>query len=221
MAEVRHNDSEDCSLTFKGIVNQLSPSRSSRVPYSPCADQMVGAIRCFKDKKRFDFTIREPIECGKRTPPLTPPTEQVVLVILESPHVDEFDNGSPIGPACGCTGCRIRKHFSQIFGDEYDDCALVLLNAFRFQCSLGLSDVNLKNRIIRACKKEAVFKDNLKSRINDVMERFLVRVFVNASGCVCEGFVDEVLNELEVEEKMVKRIRHPSRWNKTTTCKSN
>ena len=189
------------------------------MPYSPCPDQMVGKIRYFKDKKRCDFTIRESIEYG--TPSLTPPAERVVLIILESPHIDEFDNGSPIGPACGCTGCRIRKYFSQIFGVVYDDCALVLLNAFRFQCSLGLSDVNLKNRIIRACKKDTVFKNDLKGRISDARERFFVQMFVNASGCVCEDFVDEVLSELKVDEKKVKRIVHPSRWNETTTCKEN
>ena len=187
------------------------------MPYSPCPDQMVGKIRCFKDKKRCDFTIRESIEYG--TPSLTPPAERVVLIILESPHIDEFDNGSPIGPACGCTGCRIRKYFSQIFGVVYDDCALVLLNAFRFQCSLGLSDVNLKNRIIRACKKDTDFKDDLKRRINGVKERFSVQMFVNASGCVCEGFVDKVLNDLEVDKTRVKQIRHPALWNENTKCK--
>ena len=179
-----------------------------------CPDQLVGRI----EKLSFgtDFPVRVNIQDGfKKT------SDSCVILILESPHKDEFavdkvGELKPIGPAFGCTGCRIRKHFSQIFGNTYDNCVLVLLNTIRFQCSLGLPDVALKNRIVRACKKEPLFKDDLKRRINDVMERFSVQMIVNASGCVCEGFVDQVLGALRVDKKIVKRIKHPSRWGENT-----
>lgn len=92
----------------------------------------------------------------------------------------------------------------------------MLVNAIRYQCSLGLDDKGLKGRVIRACMNDISFRNDLKTRLHQVRELLSVRQYVNASGGVCEDFVNKALAGLNVE---CRRIIHPSRWGCDTKCK--
>ncbi len=73
--------------------------------------------------------------------------EGLLIMVLESPHQDEFDEDlKPKGPAQGTTGENIGRylerqhrhlpHLATVARDRY---RLVLMNAVEYQCSLGVS----------------------------------------------------------------------------------
>jgi len=92
-----------------------------------CPDQFVGLI---SDIERFgDFIFRSP--ASER-----PADIPSVLLILESPHIYEFDELP--GPAKGHTGRNIVRYLRQVSGlHDKAEFGLILLNAVQFQCSLG------------------------------------------------------------------------------------
>ena len=92
-----------------------------------CPDQYVGLIAQFLSSADFP----ERISVEKR-----PREIKCVVMILESPHIDEFSNS--LGPAKGQTGRLIRAYFLQVNGlSEYINHGLILMNAVQNQCSLG------------------------------------------------------------------------------------
>ncbi|NCC61024.1 MAG: hypothetical protein EOM12_08785 [Verrucomicrobiae bacterium] len=65
------------------------------------------------------------------------------ILILESPHKDEFktDSGIP-QPANGSAGTNIKTHFMNSMATRIADktrCYIYLINAIQYQCSLGLT----------------------------------------------------------------------------------
>lgn len=80
-------------------------------------------------------------------PPAHPHLEysKTVVVILESPHKEEFrcNVGRPIAPAQGRTGARIRNHLGRVlqscdalYGELEEGTRIVLANPVQFQTSL-------------------------------------------------------------------------------------
>jgi hypothetical protein len=111
----------------------------------------------------------------------------VVALILESPHIKEYDKQNMVGPAMGNTGCNIEsmllgnlmkyclindmqkegaysKYSSKIQEGKYK---LLLINACQYQCSLGnlIGDDNKKRRddiFKEVFQKEPIIKDFIK-----------------------------------------------------------
>ena len=92
-----------------------------------CPDQRVGSIDDF-DGNADAFPLREPVTRLDNSP--------CVVLVMESPHKDEFIGDW--GPAKGKTGVQIRKHIASIvvsLGGQLSE--LILVNAIQHQCSLG------------------------------------------------------------------------------------
>jgi len=110
-----------------------------------------------------------------------------IVIILESPHVDEFryiigcKDGFRIGMPCmGKTGENLKKYFideldkclEEVFNndkfkdilkdDENNKFNIIVMNAIQFQCSLGFKLSKEKNEL---CKK--LFKDEVKDKVKD------------------------------------------------------
>jgi hypothetical protein len=110
-----------------------------------------------------------------------------IVIILESPHVDEFrciigcKDGFRIGMPCmGKTGENLKKYFideldkclEEVFNnDKFKDILkddknkkfnIIVMNAIQFQCSLGFKPSKEKNEL---CKK--LFKDEVKDEVKD------------------------------------------------------
>lgn len=189
-----------------------------------CPDQLVGRIEKFS--LGTDFPVRVNIQDGfKRT------SESCVILILESPHKDEFfiDKDrelKPIGPARGCTGCAIRNYFTEIFpGHVKSD--LVLVNLVQFQCSLGLSSRGedsgslVKNRMLErllceSCQNrvQSPFTADFIRRVDLVKGAYGQQVkIINA--CTRTGGWNDFVNELLTEYKAENGINHPSTWCRT------
>ncbi len=75
----------------------------------------------------------------------------VMLVILESPHAEEFNQTYEISPspALGVTGDMMSKHFIDIISPyvEDDTYHVILVNAIQYQCSLGVDTNIYRDRI--------------------------------------------------------------------------
>ena len=72
----------------------------------------------------------------------------VLLIVLESPHSDEYDNnGQPIGPALGSTGNNFDQHFLRMLNSSFkfkqalnSDLVykVIFINSVQYQASQGL-----------------------------------------------------------------------------------
>lgn len=116
----------------------------------PCPDQYVGDITK-NEEYVYGFIDKE----FSRKHVFNAPKEQPrLIIILESPHKDEYHQSSkiPIGPANGITGDNIRKHINSalnlgpngsiLYDDRY---SLILINPIQFQCSMGKSKPVLRD----------------------------------------------------------------------------
>lgn len=145
---------------------------------------------------------------------------QSVILVLESPHKDEY-RGDPL-PANGATGRQIRKFASELARSigVTVDADLVILNAVPYQCSLGKST---------ALHRSAVFR---RVWASGGLEFFLARlrtwyregdVIVNA--CTIGGpgkpLRDDVEEGIETAFPSANRARrqHPFSWMTSETVR--
>lgn len=150
-----------------------------------CPDKYVGCVknnlkcRCFKES--IDASSLDPRSREKR-----------FILVLESPHIKEFESKMSPMPACGYTGSRIRYCWHEVFDDMFDDYDLILMNAVQFQCSLGFcplqpeirDDVFLRmfsgdcrrcfvERVELYCRKEDVIVLATTNRVREVVRQSL------------------------------------------------
>ena len=110
-----------------------------------------------------------------------PNAENILILILESPHKDEFDkNGEPLGPANGTTGRSIREHIAKIF-PNFSDYHLILMNAIPFQCSLGVATEHFRDNVFKAAWDDdkvgaGFFEDRLKKLLKKLQNKNVVVV---------------------------------------------
>ena len=108
-------------------IKEISLSHLS-IPSTPCGDQFVFILG--KDKVEFkDWKRKEVRESENKK----------LIIILESPHKDEYKNEAEPEPAKGKTGENIANFLNIVLktlpSDEYD---VILMNAIQYQCSMGV-----------------------------------------------------------------------------------
>jgi len=95
-----------------------------------CNDQYVGRLNELSDYPD-DFPVRGAVESR-------PDGLRCLLMVLESPHVDEYQGTNSPCPANGATGRNIRNHILKVKGlAEFGEYGLIILNAVQYQCSMG------------------------------------------------------------------------------------
>ena len=183
-----------------------------------CPDQYVGQITNPDDWKRF--YPRTDIFQNQTADKLSEiPEGNILLLILESPHTDEFDKkGEPIGPANGTTGTSIRKYICDIFGNGYQGYHLVLMNAVPYQCSLGIATKHFRDDVFKiiwenGCRK--FFIDRLSQ---------IIRKNIVIANCCTKGddknmplyqYVAEAIEETGSKQDV--QLDHPCvRWQTAT-----
>jgi hypothetical protein len=111
---------------FAAAVQRVFDVPPKELEERPCPDQYVGELGQLR--AAGGITSRFPVSARKR--------RSAVLMILESPHIEEF-KGEP-GPARGPTGQRIAKYTLSVPGlGDRSNSSLLLVNAIQHQCSLG------------------------------------------------------------------------------------
>lgn len=181
--------------------NKLLEDINNNFSGQMCPDQYVGAIADFKDKKggitekfpeRANIFADETDNIGN-----IPNAENILILILESPHTDEFyaedvkdengtvihHKGDPIGPANGPTGRNIRKHIAEIF-PNFSNYHLILMNAILFQCSLGVGTEHFRDAVFNAAwNNDAIGKKFFEDRLEKLCEELQDKNVVIVNAC--------------------------------------
>ena len=187
-----------------------------------CEDKYVGDISRngtelykFEDESGF-------VERGN--PPN--PSDRKLILVLESPHEDEYRGLATPLPANGTTGRHIRKYIGEVLhgstGTDYGTLQVILMNAVQYQCSQAHT---LSCRASRL-KRDEVFRktfgqgEELKQRLRGlhISGRDIV---IN---CCTKGtrtpylrdLVGEAIKEVRGQPSQFKYFAtyHPSVWNK-------
>lgn len=126
-------------LNFEQIVERTMLWDGNPLENRSCPDQYLGTLNEILGRTCFPLRVAH-IE---RT------AQRCIVMVLESPHVDEFI-GTP-GPAKGFTGDMIRNHLPEALGNlSLDGFGLILINAIQHQCSLGADTSLYRDLIFRA-----------------------------------------------------------------------
>jgi hypothetical protein len=105
-----------------------------------CPDQYVGLVSEIKEVDRG---------FGSRKDPMCRPGEQAVILVLESPHIEEFKDER--GPAKGVTGRNIVSFIGEVLGlKDKIEGPLILMNAVQYQCSLGQPTKEYRDEVFTA-----------------------------------------------------------------------
>lgn len=119
-----------------------------------CEDNFVGTIKIENNVLETDFFFcseqrEEKYKENNNTlnPIIHNDHEKNIIIVLESPHVEEYADKSFINPALGITGCCLQKYFTRILARTIDSRILsldkntiynvILMNAVQYQCSQG------------------------------------------------------------------------------------
>lgn len=188
-----------------------------------CFDQSVGIVGDILKNKRIEDEWRKDI---KELYVTTTELRRLILV-LESPHKDEFDeNKKSLGPAQRGTATGIIHNLESIIRpvcDGFLERELILVNAIQFQCSQGLK-LRGKGCEFNRGIKDFVFEKLLdcKSFVDDFMDRLR-----NVYRCDCGDIVVNVvgINSLtscrvgrliqKVTGKCSCGLGHPSAWSRS------
>lgn len=108
--------------------------------------------------------------------------KQTIVLVLESPHIDEFDsNHNPIRPANGATGRNIEKYIAKYASQHWKlnpkiDYKICIVNSVQFQAScihsLQANNITLNTKYQRDVLKHCVLiyafdSSDLQNRIEE------------------------------------------------------
>lgn len=146
------------TIDFEKIVNRVVSLQGRPLEIRACPDQYLGKVAGF---------VEVPLTEG-RTPAQKRTSEPCILLILESPHKEEFV-GEP-GPAKGFTGEMIKQHLGTVLGlPDLENYGLILVNAIQHQCSLGSNTTVYRDRIFRAVWSNGG-AENFQNRIVSIFQ---------------------------------------------------
>lgn len=188
----------------------------SAITATKCPDQYVGLISDNLGQDNFHLRLNLPENLDQCE------GVQRVILILESPHKDEFDlENHALGPANGATGRHIRNrdYFNAVFGEQIHDYGLILMNAIRYQCSLGIPPECVRDKIFRAVWQNGG-KANFTERIRAYYSVERGDLIANCCTASNEGgrklrdLVQDALLELvpTIPPGTIIRRTHPSSW---------
>lgn len=152
----------------------------------------------------------------------------IILVILESPHKDEFNGSNPIGPAQGKTGIFFFSYFANAIAQSaklngiynllsvYD---IVLMNSDQYQCSNGATlngnYLNKKQRDINWKENFSINNIDFINRIKAINPTIIINLCTNGiskptlRNCVETAIFNNILQNTNIHYTSG---NHPSSW---------
>ena len=192
-------------MDFIQIVQAAIEAPEIKIETRTCPDQYFGPIKDVL--QNVDFPFRLPVLQRTNAP--------CIIMVLESPHADEFIDEP--GPAKGFTGEMIRRHLSEALSvnrlQSYD---LILVNAIQHQCSLGLSTDLYRDQIFRAIWNEGG-RENFESRMKQLYRKGDIVVNCCTKGndyktkTALRYFVEHEIRKTLPGVNSIKRM-HPAAW---------
>lgn len=188
-----------------------------------CTDQFVGTLEQIEKifPNREKFPNRENILYS----------ESKVILILESPHIEEFKT-TPAIPANGRTGSGIMKYIIPLVKcclklmqrenkfEEFKKRKLCLINAIPYQCSNGENLQEYKNKTARGNTFKELWNSSQylgktgKEAFQENLEKIYKSgdIIINCCTDELKNLVQEAINEI-ITDKNVKFISmHPVSW---------
>ena len=180
LKKVRKTTIEKIEKTNK--IRQEDLNEAKKYSFKCCPDQIVASLQK-KEDGQFDWLEKittKKQEFFKRKDIVQESDVQndnIILLILESPHKDEFNESGVNGPAFGQTGIYINNYFVEILDTikslltDITNCKIIIVNAIQYACSLGLQlkEPILKNLMLKNLWEEDCFKENFRHRIKTIL----------------------------------------------------
>lgn len=192
-------------IDFKQIAKTAIEAREIKIETRTCPDQFLGPIKDVLHN--VDFPCRLPALLRTNAP--------CIIMVLESPHADEFI-GEP-APAKGFTGEMIRRHLSEAISvDSLQSYDLILINAIQHQCSLGVSTDLYRDRIFRTTWN-AGGRESFVSRIKhlyrpgDIVVNCCTKGNDYKTDTALRNLVEHELRKALPSVETIKRM-HPAAW---------
>ena len=186
--------------------------------FEVCPDNYIGDI---EGEKFISPNDRYKASKEEKTSQLGKSAEENIIILLESPHIDEFKKNLT-APALGETGNRLNSYLEDLLKNYLvakSKAKLFLVNAIQYQCSLGFSTDCVRNFVFNQLFNEDTFKKDLKERI----DKQNPKIIVIATTSFCRKKIkDWVLNEYKDNKVSIYEAdSHPSVWTsktKITAC---
>ena len=147
--------------------------------------------------------------------------EKVLILVLESPHKDEFDdNLKPILPAQGITGRNIENLIGTRnfvgYLDKGSEYVVLLVNAVRYQTScayvFGNMITKVRNKVFKHLFKEKGLKEDFLNRIQNYSKNN-GNIIINCCTEKLRPLVEECLCGLSQNEEIKNgQDYHPCFW---------
>ena len=173
----------------------------------PCPDKWFDVCQMRNSEGKLPYRDIAELDNGVRK----------IIIVLESPHVDEFEDENAPCPANGTTGRFLRSFWDKIFGNAYDGYAAVLVNAVQYQCSLGIQPIDGRTRdlVFQTLLDMEFFREDLERRISAIVASG--DVILNACTMGMARTIRKLNNKEMVGQVLNKRWRcldvyHPSSW---------
>ena len=216
--------------------------RISKFKFVKCPDQFVASMTIFGEELpsvKFDkkVEIKNHKKNGKGSDYyynrisvddyITDKSNDIIIVVLESPHKDEyFKDGNEkvaIGPAYGKTGDNFNKFFPLLLRNAIIDgkiklnsehYEIIFMNAIQYQCSLGDKPSKYRDEFFMKCWENDACKDDFKDRLKKYLSIGKERVVINCCTTGKKNLQKMVHNEIQ---KICKGIptylcAHPCCW---------
>lgn len=175
--------------TFVNIARSLDKSYHAKA-IEKCEDNYVGYFKksgsgIIDEHLWFSKALRVMHEddikiTGEKLKEIREKGEKVILVVLESPHVEEYNETCPVAPApaLGMTGKMLERHFTEQINADIpsDHYHVILSNAIEYQCSLGVDTNLFRDRVwlnLWVCEDLAeMFKKKVRFYNPDIVLNF-------------------------------------------------
>ncbi len=149
---------------FKNKISDQIAQVENNYSNKECQDILYARIRktdtghvCFK---KIDDDLNKMIKNHK-----------IIVLVLESPHKDEYKDKKPIAPARGGTGNSLDTYLSGLITPHLKDeitYEIVLMNSIQYQCSLGAMNTKVyRDRIWIYCWFKLNARKNFSRRLSD------------------------------------------------------
>lgn len=191
-------------MDFNKIVSEVIKDKFESIETRICPDQFVGRISSFS-ATQTNFPIRSTTRDKNL---------KCLIMVIESPHIEEFKGEDTPCPANGKTGEQIRKRITEVKGlYKYKDYGLIIVNAIQHQCSLGFPTKYFRDAIFKklwTTEAKGDFITRLQNiyRENDVIVNRCTKGNKNTK---LRLMVQKSINNLKLDCTILRRT-HPSSW---------
>ena len=188
----------------------------SKFSVDKCPDQIIGT--CKIDEKGFEFINNLIDKDDRKNNKKHCNIENIkgdkknIIIILESPHKDEYKDKEFIAPALGKTGINLKDKFKGKIDEVIENNAnllegeynLVLVNAIQYPTSLGFTTSNFRDRMWLDLWIVNNFRQCLINRINSYNPDIIINLCTNGSHKENPFVYDE--NSKDITMKFLKDI---------------